>query len=104
MHLIAYVTLFQKTTVKMNKLPSWKPDPLLDSSHRPKCSRIFLMTSRWSMKLILFSPEHLGQTAGLGTPRSFNPQCITGEKVSILFGLGPVLGLGLLGVEWLERN
>ncbi len=29
MHLFAYVTLFQKTTVKVNKLPSWKPDPLL---------------------------------------------------------------------------
>ena len=25
MHLFAYVTLFQKTTVKVNKYPAWKP-------------------------------------------------------------------------------
>jgi len=29
-------------------------------------------------------------------PSSFNPPCVTGENESILIGLGPALGLGLL--------
>jgi len=34
-------------------------------SHRPKCLRIFLMTSGSSMKLkIFFFPEHLGHVNG----------------------------------------
>ncbi len=37
-------------------------------------------------------------------PRSFNLQCVRGEKVSILNGLGPALGLGLLRVRPLGLN
>jgi len=41
---------------------------------------------------------------GSGTPRSFNPQFDRGEKVSILNGLEPALGLGLLGIRPLGLN
>ena len=36
-----------------------------DSSHRPRCWRIFSMTPVWSIKLLMrISPEYLGQTRG----------------------------------------
>ena len=35
----------------------------------------------------------------LGNKSSFKPPCVTGENESILIGVGPALGLGLLGVR-----
>ena len=56
------------------------------------------------MKLILISPEHLGQPAGLGTPPLFNTQFVVGEKVSILLRLRAAPDLVLLGLELPGRN
>ncbi len=36
--------------------------------------------------------------------RTFKPGGDRGENMSILIGSGAALGMGLLGVEWLERN